>query len=177
MSLFFGLNGGPEVKDYSSDGRTKQAFRDETDINSILAKFQVSGIISHMAKYEAQYGDYAEFDFLDTQNFINTGLDMFAALPSEVRREFDQDPDKFFQFVNDPANNQRVNELLPGIANPGDYFPDVSSETPPGALSQGGEPGVVVNDPLTQELNFDSGTGERIRDRRVLNTEKVEVPK
>lgn len=143
MSMYFMEFSESEVRTYL-DGRTKQSFKDETDITKILSKFQVAGAISHLAKYEAQYGDFAEFDFLETQNMLNRGNNMFAALPSEVRREFEQDPARFFKFVNDPANNERVNELLPGIANPGDYFVDVSSSTPPGALVNSGEPGAVV---------------------------------
>lgn len=170
MSLFYMNHGHREVKEYN-DGLTKQSFKDETDVNRILAKYQVSGVISHMAKFEAQYGDFADFDFQDTQNMLNRGLDMFAALPSEVRREFEQDPDKFFDFVNDPKNNERVNELLPGIANPGDYFVDVSSKTPPGELIDGGEPGGKF--PLkasdfdgSGELKEDTSGGRRSTDEK-----------
>lgn len=141
MSLFFRENGCRNCIGDWGPSLTKQSFKDETDVNRILEKFQVTGVLSHLAKFEPEYGDFAEFDFGGTIMQLQRGQDMFAALPSEVRREFDQDPDKFFKFVNDPNNNERVNELLPGIAEPGNYFPDVSSKTPPGALIGGGEPG------------------------------------
>ena len=36
------------------DGRTKQSFRDETDINQIMKRAQVTGTISHLNKHEAR---------------------------------------------------------------------------------------------------------------------------
>ncbi len=140
MSAYFMEHGKIEVRKFDK-GLTKQTFRDETDINKILQKFQVSGVVSHLNKFEGMYGEFADFDFLNANLMLNKGADIFAALPSEVRREFDQDPSKFFAFVNDVENKDKLNELLPGIAVPGDYFVDVSSDTPPGELLQGGEPG------------------------------------
>lgn len=140
MSMHFMEHG--EVRDLVfDDGRTKQTFKDETDVNRILAKFQVSGVISHKAKFLPSYGDFAEFDFLETQNVLNRGNGIFAALPSEVRREFGESPARFFKFVNDPANIDNLDKLLPAIAKPGMYDLDLSSSTPPGALVDGGEPG------------------------------------
>lgn len=107
-----------EPKDYS-DGRTKQSFKDACDINKILKKAQVTGTVSHLAKHGPQYADFANFDFFETQLKIAQGKSIFEALPSEVRREFDQDPGAFFEYVNDPANVDRLAELLPGIAKPG----------------------------------------------------------
>lgn len=115
------------------EGRTKQAFKDETDINRIMEKFQVTGTISHLNKYEAQYGDFSEFDFFGAQLLIARGQSIFDTLPAETRREFANDPGNFFAFVNDPENKDRLAELLPAIAKPGKYFPDPSPGTPPRA--------------------------------------------
>ncbi len=105
-------------QDYK-DGRTKQSFKDETDINKILQRAQVTGTISHLAKYEARYGDFSSFDFLEAQIKLSEGRTMFAELPSEIRREFNQSPPEFFDYVNDPANAERLEELLPALAQPG----------------------------------------------------------
>lgn len=140
MSMYFREHGEAEVRDYSG-GLTKQSFKDSTDINKILGAYSKTGVISHLNKFEPRYGDYANFDFFEAQLVINSGNDIFNALPSEVRREFDQDPTKFFDFVNDPENKDRLAELFPELAEKGDYLPDLSSKTPPGELAQGGEPG------------------------------------
>ena len=45
-------------RDYS-DGRTKQAFKDQCDINKILKKASVTGSIAHLQKYpELIYGEF-----------------------------------------------------------------------------------------------------------------------
>ncbi len=128
------------VKDYS-DGRTKQAFKDETDINKILAKAQKVGSLSHLAKYEAVYGDFAEFDFQDAQLGIAKANTIFAELPSELRREFGQSPQKFFEFANAPENIGKLAGIFPELARPGTQFPNISPtlERPPDELTATGK--------------------------------------
>ncbi len=101
------------------DGRTKQAFKDETDINKILKRAQKSGTISHLSKYEARYGDFSGFDFFEAQLKLSQGREIFDALPSEIRNEFGQSQGAFFDFVNDPANKDDLKRVLPALAEPG----------------------------------------------------------
>jgi phage internal scaffolding protein len=124
----------PEL-DYGP-GRTKQSFKDSTDINKILAKAQVTGSLSHFEKHGAFYGDFADMptDPFEAREVLARGQAIFADAPSEVRAEFRNDPLAFFAFVNDPANSGRLEELLPAIAQRGKYFPDVSPSSPPDAL-------------------------------------------
>lgn len=133
------------------DKRTKQAFADETDVNKILQRHQKQGTLDHLSMYEGVYGDFSDIDsLLDAHNKYNRGVEIFAQLPSNVRKDFEQSPKKFFEFVNDPANSDKLKDLLPELAKPGSYFPDVSSATPPGALLQ--EPKKVdVDDPKKEE--------------------------
>ncbi len=102
-----------------TDGRTKQAFRDETDINQILKRAQKTGTISHLAKHEGRYADFSGYDFFQNQLMLVRGREMFDDLPSEIRSEFDQSPAAFFEYVNDPENKDRLGELLPALAEPG----------------------------------------------------------
>lgn len=106
----------PKVYD---DGMTKQSFKNSTDINKILHKAQKAGTLSHLAKHEAFYGDFESFDFTEAQNTMARANTMFAELPSEIRREFSQDPKQFFAFVNKPENQGKLADLLPALAAPG----------------------------------------------------------
>ncbi len=101
------------------DGRTKQAFKDETDINKILKRAQKSGTISHLAKHQGRYADFSEFDFLGTQIMLARGREVFDDLPVELRSEFNQSPAQFFKYVNDPQNKDDLHRLLPALAEPG----------------------------------------------------------
>ena len=108
-----------EKKDYS-DGRTKQSFKDSTDINKIVAKWQKTGTISHLAKHQPVYGDFSDIDdLLSAHNRMVRGVEIFNELPSEVRKEFNQDIGEFFRYVNDPANKDDLAEKLPALAKPG----------------------------------------------------------
>lgn len=114
-----------EPKDYS-DGRTKQAFKDSTDINKILAKAQKVGSLSHLVRHGAMYGDFSDVpDLLEAKSRIERGQKIFDDLPSEVRREFANDQFAFFTFVNDPANADRLREVLPALAARGRQMPAV----------------------------------------------------
>ena len=116
--------GEKRVFDYS-DGRTKQSFRDSTDVNKILKRAQITGSLSHLETYGGQYGDFTGFDYFEAQVNIAKMKEVFDALPSEVRRDFGQDPNAFFEFANKAENVGKMAELLPEIAEPGSYFPSV----------------------------------------------------
>lgn len=105
------------------DGRTKQCFKNECDIDKIMARFRQSGTISHLAKYEGTYSDFSDFDFHEQSNMLARGEQMFADLPAEIRREFDQSPAAFFKYVNDPKNQKDLHVKLPGLAKAGDQLP------------------------------------------------------
>jgi len=104
------------------DGRTKQSHKDETDIVKIMARFQKTGTISHLAKYEAAYADYSDYEYHAELNKLTRGREIFDALPAEVRREFSQSPAAFFEFVNDPANKDDLLIKLPALAAPGNQI-------------------------------------------------------
>lgn len=119
----------PKIYD---DGRTKQSFKSSTEISKILHKAQKTGVISHLAKHEGVYGDFADFDFATAQNTIARANSIFAELPSELRNEFSQDPAKFFEYANNDENVGRLTELLPGLAAPGRQMIDLKNpEEPP----------------------------------------------
>ena len=126
-------------KEYN-DGRTKQAFKDSTDVNRLLDKHAKAGTLSALAKTQGQYGDFADFDFHEAQNALARGKAIFDELPREVKREFNQSPADFFAFVNDPENADRLPELLPELAAPGRQLPvidpRIANQTPSGVASE-----------------------------------------
>ncbi len=125
------LNGPLHQVQKYKDGRTKQSFRDETDINKILHRAQKAGTLSHLQKYEGTYSDFADFDFLEAQLQMTKGREVFDALPSEIRNEFSNSQAAFFAYVNDPANQAKENLGLPALAMPGKQNIDVSGKTAP----------------------------------------------
>ncbi len=122
---------GRLVQPTYKDGRTKQAFKDETDIVKMLSRAQKAGTLSHLQKFEGTYGDFADFDFFESKIMLAKGAEVFDALPSELRSEFNQSPEQFFAYVNDPANAEDLLKKLPALAQPGRQNIDLSGKTAP----------------------------------------------
>jgi len=143
------------------DGRTKQSFKDETDINKILQRAQKTGTISHLNKHQAMYGDFANYDFFNNTLMLTKGREVFDDLPSELRREFSNSPAEFFQYVNDPENKDRLKELLPALAEPGRQNIATSGITPADAPSEpeASEPTTPADPPGLPETPPEGGSG------------------
>lgn len=125
MSLYYKENGERYIPEYL-DGRTKQAFKDQCDINKMLKKAQQTGTMSHLIKYpELQYGEFnGDFDLLTAASTIERANEIFSELPSEVRKEFGNDALSFVTFAGNPENQGKLAEILPKIAEPGSFFPN-----------------------------------------------------
>lgn len=145
MSRYYRNNGEVYTPEYN-DGRTKQAFKDQCDINKMLKKAQQKGSLAHIQKYpELVYGEFdGEFDLLTAQQRLIRANEIFADAPSEIRKEFGNDALKFVKFCANPENNERLREILPAIAEPGSYFPNpvqrggtgAGAATPPKAAAE-----------------------------------------
>lgn len=133
MSEYFAKNGKP-YRPVFGESKTKQSFKDSTDVNKILARYAQQGDVSHLQKFGGEYGDFSGYDFDEHQRKLARGRELFDSLSPETRREFGHSPKVFFEFVNDPENVDRLDQVIPQIAAPGRYFPDVSAATPPAEL-------------------------------------------
>lgn len=116
------------------DGRTKQSFKDECDVNKILARAAQKGGLSHVQKYpEAVYGSFnQEVDLLTARNLIGRADEIFQALPSEVRREFQNDALEFVKYAGSLSPGELALKI-PELAKPGNFFPNPAQRGGKGA--------------------------------------------
>lgn len=115
------------------DGRTRQEFRDECDINTIMAKYGRTGLLPTVDR-QMNYGDFTELpDFMSAMNTVSKANEAFAALPAKVRKRFNNDPAEFCDYVSDPENIDEVRKL--GLAK---EVPPAAPDLPKGA--EGGLP-------------------------------------
>lgn len=97
----------------------KQSFKDECDINNILAKYRKTGLVTHLAKYGGNYNELPLVDdYHDALNQILAAKDAFLELPAEMRKFFNNDPAEFLDFVNDPENVDAMIDMGLAIATP-----------------------------------------------------------
>lgn len=104
-------DGSRRVAIVCGGGRTKQDMKDECDINKIMARFQRTGAITHVAKYEPQYGFAPAIEFQEATEIVRQAQQMFDDLPSALRKKFENDPAKFLDFVQDEKNADEMLEL------------------------------------------------------------------
>lgn len=91
---------------------TKQAFQKECDINTIMAKYQKTGLIDHNNSVQGRYGDFiTSHDYQSALDEIHLISDAFASLPSSVRSRFENDPAAFLDFTQNPENTAEMREL------------------------------------------------------------------
>lgn len=95
--------------------RTKQSFKDEVDINTIVKRFGITGQMPVPSRLPT-YDDFTGIE--DYQSALNALLDAAAAfddLSADIRRKFDNDPQQFLEYVNNPDNRESLYDL--GLAH------------------------------------------------------------
>lgn len=112
-----------------TEGRTKQSHKDECDINRIMARSMLNGgVIDFVNKYEMQYADVTAVDYQEAMNQVALAQSMFHDLPSQIRNRFENRPELFLDFVQNPANKAEAHAL--GLLRP-DYDPNPPAQPDP----------------------------------------------
>jgi len=117
-------------------GRTQQQFKEECDINTIVRRFGVTGVVPTNISPPLQ-GDFVNaLDFRQSMDLIVAARESFMELPSAVRKRFHHDPAEFVDFVSDSENLQEARKM--GVA-----LPEKAPVPPPQPVSVR----VVADDP------------------------------
>ena len=89
----------------------QQHFKEECDINTILQKFSITGILPE-APLSPRYGDFSGIgDYHTALNRVIAAQEEFQALPAQIRARFDNDPAKLIEFLDDEANRPEAEKL------------------------------------------------------------------
>lgn len=95
---------------------TEQQYKDTCDVNKIIQKYDKHGLITHVSTIEAKYGDMTGADYKTAMDLVVNMRTMFNELPSEIRKRFDNSPEKYLTFMENPENRKEAIEL--GLINP-----------------------------------------------------------
>lgn len=127
---------------FPTEGRTKQAFKAECDVNTIMSRYLKTGVLEHVRDSVAQYLDVTGVDFQEAQQLVAGAQSMFHSLPAHIRTEFDNNPGVFLKFMEDPRNAPKAREmgLLPSEGQPSYPPTEVSPGVQPAAPTQAAAP-------------------------------------
>lgn len=103
---------------FDEPGQTKQAFKDECDINNIMKKFQKTGAITHANNRFAEYGFATSVDFTESMAIVIQAQELFNELPSSIRAKFGNSPEAFLDFAQNPDNSLEMAKM--GLSEPED---------------------------------------------------------
>jgi len=140
---------------FAAQGRTKQSFKDECDINVIMARYQATGQLpDNLNPSSPQYIDATGFDFDLAMNLVAEASSSFEELPSAIRARFNNDPCAFLDFVHDPANHSEMADmglLVPesqrtkGVTTPNPSEPPQTPKNP--SINQSGSTTAPAGEP------------------------------
>lgn len=89
----------------------QQHYKEECDINNILQKFSITGILPE-APLSPRYGDFSGIgDYHTALNRVIAAQEEFEALPAQIRARFENDPAKLIEFLDDEANRPEAEKL------------------------------------------------------------------
>lgn len=91
--------------------RTKQSEAAACDINTIMARYEKTGILPQV-NAQPFYADVSELvDYRQVVEDVRRAEEYFMQLPADLRGEFGNDPAAFLEFVADPANVPQLEEM------------------------------------------------------------------
>lgn len=117
------VTGAKEGITFTQPSATMQNFKDDADINSIINRFETTGVLVDPAvpvSRVPQFGDFSELpSFQESQNVIVTATNAFNALPSKIRERFGNDPATYFDFVRNlkKGSDEHAEAVRLGIVN------------------------------------------------------------
>jgi phage internal scaffolding protein len=89
----------------------QQHYKDECDINTILQKFNITGLLPQ-SPLSPRYGDFSGIgDYHTALNRVIAAQDEFEGLPAQIRARFDNDPAKLIEFLGNENNRAEAEEL------------------------------------------------------------------
>lgn len=106
---------------FPETGRTKQEFKEECDINHMIAKFQKTGVAPPVNRGAGGFGDFSDVpDFHTAMTRVREAETAFMRFPSDIRERFRNDPAEMIEFLDNDENELEAIELglIPGKPQP-----------------------------------------------------------
>jgi phage internal scaffolding protein len=100
----------------NEDSLTNQSDAKDCDINILMSRYQKTGQMPQLLE-QPRFGDFSQVgDYREALDLVRQADATFHEVPAKLRKEFDNDPAKFLEFVKDPKNIDKMREM--GLASP-----------------------------------------------------------
>ena len=116
-----------------------QEYKDECDINNIVNQFTTTGTVTHVNRKQGYYGHVTGEDFSDAMRVVTEAQIMFDDLPSEVRKNFGNDPAALLDFV-EQASPEDLRDAGLTVVTPEPAEPSPTAPAPLAQPEAGSEP-------------------------------------
>lgn len=92
-------------------GLTKREMAADADINNIMKKYESTGVLP-IANKKPIFGDFASIGtYQESLELVNYAQQQFDSMPAQLRARFQNDPGKFIEFAQNPANQEELYNL------------------------------------------------------------------
>lgn len=107
----------PKVQTFNSaPSLAQQQFKEEADINNIIASYNTTGLLTNPLVASARqpmFGDFSNLpqDYMQVQNQLLQAQADFMDLPAKIRQRFNNSPAELISFLQNPNNFDEAVEL------------------------------------------------------------------
>lgn len=105
VSVKTGTNTGTETP-------TIQSAKDEADINVMVRRFKITGVIAGVTMPPALTEFADVFDYQSSMNIIRRAQESFNGMSAETRAEFNNDPARFVRFCGDKDSKGQLKNIV-----------------------------------------------------------------
>lgn len=121
-----------EIK-FTKPSLAVQSQKGEADINKIVRDFGVTGRPPPGSVRVPLYGDFTDTvdDYASAVYMVKAAQESFLAMPAELRKKLDNDPQKFLDWCADPDNRPEMYKLGLAVPPPEPERPPVPPPPPP----------------------------------------------
>lgn len=93
--------------------RVKPYPKDLTDINLIVSRFTKEHLRRMVQMNPGWYEDVSNVgDFRESHERVLRGQEMFMRFPAEIRKKFENDASRFYEFASKPENKKTLKEMM-----------------------------------------------------------------